>query len=357
MKSNRQSTISAKAALRSIAALLLAVVFAFSCTACKKIGQKIDEKQQENTDNDPRKKLYEQGVAAYENWDFEEAKRCFAESKLYSNASEYITAMEEYERRYLDAVQAMDDENYPLALATFQTMPKYLNSQQYIDRIGEMEGEYNRGVALYNEKDYLGAREAFVNACGYSHSNDYIKNIDEMVGLYNRGMEMLNLGAYVDAITAFTAIRTAFEDSEDKIAFCMEHVRLSYVSLQGYIRNYNDEWEGESKIEAGTMESDFALRDTLGILFAGTADDNGLITQIRFDIPADVRSELGTDGCKDAVARCIHALNPYVFDLAELRSKISTYMSVGGGEYGVWWIRTASGTEGGIVVEVKRYYN
>lgn len=362
MKNNREKFSSSFiAALRRTAALLAAAAFVFGSVSCSEIGQKIDDAINENQQDDTAaieqaKRLYDQGVTAYENWDFDEAKRCFAESGMYGNASDFIEAIEKYEKRYFDAVEAMERRDYPTALAAFESMPKYQNCQEYIDRISELKSEYEHGVELYNSNQFREAREAFANSGGYLHSDEYIENIDEMVERYNRGIALIDQGNYLEAIPEFRGINAPFEDTEAKIRFCMDNIKFSRVSLEHFIRSYNEEQNGEAKIEAGNPEREFTLRDSLGILFGGTTDENGWIETMTIEFPSDVRKALGDEGYKDAVCRCIHALNPYERSFEELRADIDTYISSNGGEYGIMWIRTVHGENSSRLIEIIRYY-
>lgn len=351
--STRQINTLSASALR-IAAALLAVLMLFGCVGCKKINEKIEQKQQENMENDPAKKLYDQGVAAFENWDFEEARRCFTESGFYSNAHEFIEAMDKYDTRYMNGVKAMEEHDYLTALTYFQSMPQYLNCQEYIDRIAELKSEYDHAIELYNSKDYLEARTAFITACGYGESDAYVENIDKMVALYNHGMELFNNGSYIDAMIAFTAINTEFEDSEAMIEACRERLANCSVSLGGYINQYNS--FGGATIEAGTTDRDFNLRDSQGVRFSGRTDANGLITKIAFGFTGEVLETLGEDGFREALCSCIYALNPYIAERGEVMEALDSYMSSNGENYGCMWIHITSSGSGSVIVEAVHVY-
>lgn len=348
--STQQPKIAHSRLLLSIAAVLLAVCIALGSISCT-TNQKSEQEQREADEAAAKAKaLYDQAVAAYSDWDFAEAKRLFAESGMYGNADEYFAAMEEYEKRYINGVNAMENRDYATALSNFQSMPKYLNSQDYLDRISELESEYRRGVELYNEKEFFEARNCFLAAEGFGNSSDFIENIDKMVELYNKAIELMNNGSYAEAISAFTAIGAEFGDSEAMIAECQRRLQEGRITLSGYIAGYNA-IDPNVQIDAGSTGRDFTLRDSNGVIFAGTTDERGKITKIAFGFRESVRVQLGEEGFRDALCRCIFALNPYISDMETVREGLSSYLSGSGAGYGNMWVHAVSGSDDSIVVE------
>ena len=351
--SMQQPNTALRRAFFLLAAALLALCFILGSVSCSVIEETEKEQQKEEETAAKAKEIYDRAVEAYREWDFAEAKRLFAESGMYGNSDEYFAAMEEYEKRYLDGVKAMENRDYATALSNFQSMPEYLNSRDYIDRISALEAEYRHGVELYDEKDYFEARNCFLAAEGYSNSDDFVESIDKMVELYNNAIALMNRSEYSEAISAFMAIGTEFGDSEAMIAECQRRLREGGVTLSGYIANYNAIDEN-ARITAGSPGKDFTLRDTNGVIFAGTTNDKGSILKIQFGFREAVRVQLGEAGFREALCRCILALNPYISDIETVRSGLASYLSGSGAGYGCMWIHASSGSDGSIVVEAVR---
>lgn len=337
--SNRIRRISFSAA---VALLIAALVFAFA--AC---GQ----------DNEERaaREQYEKGVEAFNNGDFDEAMRCFTLSGMYGDSDQYVKAIEGYEDLYMKGVKAVSERDYPVALSCFGGIRAYLNSRAYIEYIGSLEEKYGAGKILYDQGQFMAARACFVAANGYEQSSAYIENIDAMAELYNKGMRLFNAGNYSDAAAAFRGINTDFEDSAEMIVLAGKRLSSSKISLNAYIKNYNDLYDGSVRIEQGHIEKNFTLKDSRGVLFSGTTDDDGMLVRIAFGFSASVRESLGEAGMTDALKHCINALNPYVSDLDGIESGLYAYLSRSGAGYGSMWIRSVGGAEGALVIEALFY--
>ncbi len=337
----KQSKLRQSSILLLAAVLLLAALFSAACSGP-------DESERE------REKLYNKAVELFEKNELGEAKEYFARSKMYADSDQYVKAIEAYEKLYLDGVAAVEAEDYATAYSCFGGIPKYLNSKAYLEFIDGLAEEYAVGRLLYEQGQYLPARASFIASNGYGESAAYIENIDAMVSLYNTGVEQLNRGSYQDAIAAFTALNTRFEDSDEMLKLCRQRLTTSSVSLKAYIKNYN-EICSDAAIDAGHLETDFTLRDTRGVLFSGETDENGIITRIDFGFTASVRDRLGEDGMTAALTQCIRALNPFLADDASVRDGLYAYLSRTGAGFGSMWVRSISGSEGSLVIEVIQY--
>ena len=326
-----------RAALALLAAALFAVLPLAGCS-----------------DSDAEKRqLFDAGVRAFNSGDFDEARRCFISSDHYAEADSYLEAIAGYEDLYLRGVAAFEAKDYASAGSCFAGVRNYLNSKDYLERIDKLREQYEVGRLLYDEGQFLPARAAFIAADGYEQSAAYLENIDSMVGLYNRGVELMNTGNCMDALTTFLAINTEFEDSAELIGLCRSRLTVSRTSLNAYIKNYNEGYGGEVKIDAGNLDSDFSLRDSRGVLFSGTTDENGMITRIGFGFTAEVRESLGEEGMTAALCHCINALNPYIADLPAVQDGLFAYLSRTGAGYGAMWVRSVDAGSGALLIEAQ----
>lgn len=340
MKKARSVSIS-RLGLRIFAAVLaLACLFA---AACAEQG------------TDAQKTSYENGVKSYNAGDLGTAKGFFIEADGYADSGDYLAVIEGYEKLYLDGLNALGSGDLPTAYSCFAGAGSYLNSKDYISYIGSLNDQFEIGKLLYSQGQFLPARACFVAANGSGQSAEYIANIDSMVELYNHAVDLMNTGSYMDAVSTLHAINAEFEDSEQLIAECGERLKSSKVSLNGYIRNYNEGYEGESKIDAGHLDQEFSLRDSKGILFSGTTDENGLITRISFGFTAEVRESLGENGMTDTLMHCIRALNPYIATENAVLDGMFAYLSRTGAGYGSMWIRSAESSTGSLLIEAQLY--
>ena len=323
-----------------IAALVLCLLF---CAACA------------SRDDEERKARYENGVASYNAGDFAAAKGFFVGADGYLDSADYLAVIEGYENLYLDGVKALADGDYRTAYSCFAGAGSYLNSRDYCAYIDSLNDQFEVGRLLYSQGQFLPARACFAAANGAGQSAEYLANIDSMVELYNHAVELMSSGSYMDAISAFRAINAEFEDSEQLIAECGERLKSSKVSLTGYIRNYNEGYEGENRIDAGHLEQEFSMRDGKGVLFSGMTDENGHITRISFGFTAEVRQRLGEEGMTKALMHCIRALNPYIATERSVLDGMFAYLSSTGAGYGSMWIRSFESSTGSLLIEAQLY--
>lgn len=325
---------------------IFAVVLALLCLFLTACAQKNDEEQ---------KAAYESGVASYNAGDYAAAKSFFTEADGYLDSADYLTVIEGYENLYLDGVKALGDGDYRTAYSCFTGTGSYLNSHDYCAYIDSLNDQFEVGKLLYSQGQFLPARACFVAANGAGQSAEYIANIDSMVDLYNRAVDLMSAGSYMDAISAFRAINAEFEDSEQLIAECGERLKSSKVSLTGYIRNYNESYDGENRIDAGHLEQEFSMRDSKGVLFSGVTDEDGHITRVSFGFTAEVRESLGETGMTNALMHCIRALNPYIATERSVLDGMFAYLSRAGAGYGSMWIRSSESSTGSLLVEAQIY--
>ena len=344
MNTNYSSVRRSRRIIAAALAVLFALALVLPLTGCFPEPEDEDKMARE---------LYEKGVASYEAGDFAAAKQYFLNSGMYADSAQYIAVMDEYDRLYLKGVEAMDNKDYATAYSSFSAIPNYLNASEFIEHIDALRAKYEESVALYKEGKYLDARAGFFEADGYGSSAEYIANIETMVELYNRGMEYFNAGNYIDAITALRAINTEFEDSAEMIEKCYERLTKSGILLTTYIKNYNDGYGDAVRIDAGSLERKFSLRDSLGILFSGRTDSNGMISEISFGFTEEVRKQLGEEGITDALCHCIHALNPYITAIEDIRVGLYAYMTSEGSGYGSMWVHSVGAKDGALIIEVR----
>lgn len=324
-------------ALRIIAILLVASSFCLMLGGC-------------NTEASRQRKSFEQGVEYYDNGELELARQCFIEANGYGTSAGYLEAIDEYENLYIQAVAMVNDHDYINAYRIFSAIPKYGNSADYIAYIDDMKSKFESGEALYETGDYLAARAYFESANGYAESIIYIENIDNMSALYNQGMEYKNAGNFADAIVAFQAINANFEGSEALIQECIDALAVLPPKVRAYIMHYNNEYpDGSVAIEAGNITAQFVLSDNQGVLFTGVADETEGITYLSFWFSPELVAQLGESGYLDALARCIHALNPYAEEFSTVRAGIQSYLD-GTRAYGCMQISSQVDNSGSIVV-------
>ena len=336
---------SLKKLLYTLTALALAAAFCSLC-ACSLVEQK-------RKDDDEKAAIllaYEQGVNCYNNGNFLDARSYFIASGMYGDSAKYIEIMDGYENLYNAGVAAMNAGDYRTALSNFLAIPDYLNSQTYIDRINKLRADYDSAVALYTNGDYLAARAAFAALGGYEQSEAYVENIDKMAEWYNMGIELYNSGNYEQAMNAFRAINAVFADSDHMIELCREQLLDLHIKLNDYIRNYNEGYDGAERIEGSNYADYFILVDSIGIHFTGIKNGYDELERIEFHFSEEVREKLGEEGVTEALCHCIHALNPYVADIDDIRADLTRYTLSNGSAYGAMWVRLSE-VGGDFIVE------
>ena len=331
-----------KSSLLSIAIRFAAIVLAVAAACLLAAGCAPESEE---------RKQYEAGVEHYNNGEYELAKECFIAADGYGNTNDFLAAIAECENRYEDAVKKMDEHQYAEAYVLFESISTYSNSAEFMERISYLKAKYEQGLKLYDESKFIEARAYFADANGYSESDAYIANIDTMAELFNSGMEYKNAGDYENAITAFRAINADFEGAFALIEECAAELVKSPVSLNGFIKNYNDEYPGGSvSIGRGDLSSQFVLSDSQGILITGVANEQSKVTFISFWFSPGLMEELGENGYNEAIAHCIRALNPYFAEYEQILANLSGYLG-GIVNYGCMNITTLIDQSGSTVVE------
>lgn len=203
---------------------------------------------------------------------------------------------------------------------------------------------------------YLEAYSSFADACGYESSAAYLQNIEDLLKVYNEAVELMNVGNYEDAVLLFQSLNTEFENSDDLIETCRSRLAVSPVLLNSFIKAYNSEYSSDGiRIEAGSTGepgSQFALRDTRGILFTGLTDEFGRITYITCRFEPEVLESLEPGSVSAVAAHFIHALNTHTCSLDSVTADISSYLNAGenGRLYGCMNVSSLSENGGAFVI-------
>lgn len=328
-----------KRTVRGGAALILALLFALLACSCSK------------TDSAAAQKAFDRGAAAYEALDMEAAKQAFAEcckldGGLYADAKQYLDAIGEYERLYMQGVAAFGNGDHSTAASCFLGIKGYLNSEEYLERIDGIKAEYESAVALYESGEYLRAREAFMQLGDYQRCAAYIANVDSMIGLYNEGVQLMNRRSFMNAARAFRAINTLFLNSDELIALCENRQSSETVKLGEYIYSYNAEYGGDIKIVSGNPGILFDMKDSRGLIICGAMDESGIVRYISFCAPPALQSSLGEAELSSAFAHCIRALNPELSEHSAIIEGIADYFTETGRLYGCMRVHAGAGADG-----------
>ena len=303
-----------------------------------------------------REKLAEEGLLYYKNLDFNNAKRCFLTCGDSYKYTEYLESIAEYEKLYAQAVELVSASKPNEARAIFVGITGYLNSADFVEYIDSLKVHYDSGVKLYESGRYLEAYSSFADACGYESSAAYLRNIEDLLKVYNEAVELMNVGNYEDAVLLFQSLNTEFENSDDLIETCRSRLAVSPVLLNSFIKAYNSEYSSEGiRIEAGSTGkpgSQFALRDTRGILFTGLTDEFGRITYITCRFEPEVLESIEPGSVSTVAAHFIHALNTHTCSLDSVTADISSYLNAGenGRLYGCMNVSSLSESSGAFVI-------
>lgn len=323
-------------------ALALACIFAFPFGGC----QSAEEKQ----------RLFNDGVAYYNELNLNNAKRCFLSCGSSAESTAYLESIAEYEKLYAQAVEAVSNGNPTEARAIFVGISGYLNSDEFVEYIDSLKVNYDNGVKLYESGRYLEAYSSFVDARGLDSAADYLQNIEELLKIYNEAIDSINVGNYEDAVLLFESLNTEFEDSAALSEACKSKLATSPILLNSFIKTYNEEYSAEGiRIEAGNTGengSQFALRDTRGVLFTGLTDEFGRITYIKCRFEPDVLQQLEPGSVSTTAAHFIHALNTHVGSFDSVNADISAYLNAGesGKLYGRMNVSSLSQSDGAFVI-------
>ena len=256
------------------------------------------------------KAYYDLGVEAYNNKDFYTAREYFREAESYGNSKDYLEAIEEYERIYLEGVSKLESRDYDGARACFEAVKDFSNSAQQLEYIDGLKLFYQDALRCYSEEDYVLARERFSQSMGYSRADEYIASIDAMEEIYQKALLLYHEQNYRAAIAELESIGVNYRDTYDLISTIygeLEHAGVKITDyLAAYLKSHQD--EPVEFLVTDINEIGFMVTDTAGLLFTGNTDEYGIIQSVSFWVDEKIVAQHGRDYVDRLLAHCIHAL-------------------------------------------------
>lgn len=268
---------------------------------------------------------YLKAVEHYESGDFENARRYFSLANGYEKSDEYLSAIAEYERLYIEAVGLMQERQYEEAQSIFDSIPDYMNSREQSEYISGLKANYETGIEKYEAMDYDAALGCFISAAGYASSDSYIENIENMSKLYDEAVRFARANMYGEAISMLRKINTDYRGAYALIDELYSKLSAQPVTLHEYAAAYEKSWSLSGR-EADVVISNraanaFTITDG-DILITGICDESGAIVELAMLLPAEYTRE----EADEAAAHFIHAVNPGYMDCAEVAAAIDDYL-------------------------------
>ena len=276
-------------------------------------------------------KSYNAGVAAYEAKDYASAKGYFLAANGYGNSKSYLSAIDEFERIYLEAVAFVDSREYAAAKNSFSAIEDFGNSKDFIAYIDRLEARYNEGLAAYEAEDYPLAKERFVQSQGWLDANDYVNRIDRFEDSYVIAQSYVSEGNYTEAIEAFRRIGANYRDSAEMIEYLHELIRsrgLTPVQLiKFYFESSNKAGDTVSISSTDINDTGFAATTSDELLMTGNTNEGGYITSVSFWLSKAKAKELGDEGVNRLFAHVIRALGSNEEELDSILEGMEGYLS------------------------------
>lgn len=256
---------------------------------------------------------YNKGVEAYNLKDFEAAKAYFEAAEDYLNSKSYLSAIQEYERIYTDALNLFNAHKYPEAKTGFEAISEFGNSAEYVAFIDKLEQRYNEGVEAFEKQDYSLAYERFTQAMGYNDADEFVSRISKLESNYNNALEFMKQGSYLRALELFEMTDGKYRDSAERIERLYELIAKQGIIPRMYAEFFNRSFalanEDVTITPSGDTSGSFAWKASNGLIVMGSTDTEGYITSISFWMDRELLKTLDEEGSTRLFAHCIQALN------------------------------------------------
>lgn len=296
-------------------------------------------------------KNYNAGVKAYEANDFETAKAYFQAAEGYGNAPSYISAIEEYERIYKDALSLFNAHDYPAARNSFSAISQFGNAAEYVDFIDRLENRYNEGLEAFEKEDYVTAHQRFIQAMGYADSDAYVTRIAGLENSYQLALGFIAEGSYIKAMQELEKIGVDYKDTAELMDRVYALIRQKGVTASIYRDLFNESFEKTGEVVsidyAEVNDLSFVWRASNGLIIMGNTDYEGYVQSISFWIERKLLKELGSEGTDRMFAHCVDSLANGEASFDEILADIDLYYegSRSCGGYGFLLDEDGSGAE------------
>lgn len=307
-------------------AIILIVLAAAACLSCVTNSQLAS---------------YNAGVAAYEAHDYALAKGYFNMAEGYGNSGSYLSAIAEFERIYLEAVDLFEARDYEGAKNDFAAIADFENSAEFIALIERLYTRYDEGIAAFEAEDYPLAKMRFTQSMGVKDADEYVTRISRLEDSYRIAMGYFDEGNYPEAVEAFRKIGANYRDTEERIAELETLIMLRGVTpaqlMTLYFEGSNKAGDTVTLTSADIKERGFSATTSDEMLMTGNTDEEGFITSVSFWIADAKAKELGEEKLGRIFAHLIRALGANVeeFDTVfeELEACLAGEAQVGGYRY------------------------
>ncbi len=166
---------------------------------------------------------YQQAHILFENEEYKQAERIYAELGNYKDSKELKEDMANYAVKletYTSAINFLNRKKYNEAIKAFE---KIINFKDSTGRL--KEAKYNLGIEYYENHDYENAKKLFVELGDYSDSTFYLAQID--IKLFKQSQEIIYQKAYSyyknsnysNAIELYSSILN-YKNSEELLNDC-----------------------------------------------------------------------------------------------------------------------------------------
>ena len=274
-------------------------------------------------------KCYNAGVAAYEACDFESAKALFTAANGYGNSPSYLSAIAEYERLYMDALEKFDARDYDGARLGFSAISEFGNAAEYVSFIDSLIARYGEGQAAFKAEDYPLAHERFYQSLGYRDADEYVAKIKKLEINYISAMEYYERGDLLSALEAFERIGANYRDTNERIAELTERIGENGLIMKQLLSRFTqscDETGEPLTVTVSEMTAaGFVARASNGLLITGGTDETGYVRELSFRQDRELLNMLGEEGSIRLFAHCVHALADGGETYDEILSDIDLY--------------------------------
>lgn len=254
---------------------------------------------------------YNAGVKAYEGKDFELAKAYFEAANGYGNSPSYLSAIAEYEKIYVEALEFFNARDYDRAINSFDAIRDFGNSAEYLAFMDRLKARYDEGVSAFEAQDFRLANMRFIQSLGWADSAAYLSRIQEYEDGYRVALAFLREGNYVQALNAFERIGVPYRDSEERIEAIFTVISTKGMTPTIFRESFNasceEQGEEYSLPVSDPGETGFAWRTTNGLMIMGNTD-SGFVTMFTFWMDSELMASLGGEGSNRLLAHCIRAL-------------------------------------------------